>query len=224
MILNHYDKSIANLAFWIENPELVTRLHSIEHGTITPSISEKREGNVITKSSMFYTIPSEAQTIDTLLDKYFGVHNAKDYLKFYYRYVKTYCNEMGLDDDQYFLSLIEIKHLLSLPAGKYNMDAIVSTCQDGLAYVKEVGYWYDTDLRKTLFFSWIEDFAIKTESFEPYIKAAMVKYPDKLGAYRKGNANLFNMFFGEVMKSLPSKNVDKVALSAEIKGLLDGEG
>ena len=220
MILNHYDKSIANLAFWIENPELVTRLHAIEHGELRPGISEKKEGNEIVKSRMFYTVPAELQSIDTLLDRYFGVHNAKDYLKFYYRYVKTYCNEMGLEDNEYFLSLIEIRHLLNLPTGKYNMDSIVAACQEGLEHVRAAGYWFDTELRKTLFFSWIEDYAIKAVSFEQYITAAITKYPEKLDAYRKGNANLFNLFFGEVMKSLPNKNIDKQALTSELTLLL----
>ena len=219
MILNNYERSIANLAFWIENHELVSRLHAIENGEVLSGVSEKKEGKEVVRTAMFYCAPVAELGIDALLDQYFGIHNPKDYLKFYYRYVKTYCNEMGLDDNEYFLSLLEIKHLLTLPGNKYNVDAIVDTMRSGFAYVNE--YRHDTELRKELFMSLIEDYAIKSVSFAQYINPVLAEYPDKVAAYRAGNANMLNMLFGAVIKSLPDRNVDKQTLSTELKSLLE---
>ena len=217
-MLVDYTKSITNVVMWIEHPEMITRLNSIERGECAQGSAVRQEGGRDVPFAVWTVTPAPVLDIKGLIHNHFGIVNTEGFLKFIYRYIRPDSSSLGLSDDDYFMPFDEIVRISSLDRSKYNIDALVEAIID-----LQVAYQLDEheDWMAVIIDDLIPEFEVKGEDFTPWITQAMEKHPDKLEKYRAGQVGLFNLFFGEVMKTLPNKNIDKQALSNDLKTLLE---
>ena len=137
----------------------------------------------------------------------FSEEEAADFNKWYSRRVKPYCRERGIHTDEYPITpplLLEIaKHKTA------DLESVIDYfegyCRCGLHvsvdFVKEVA----------------DMFVVKKSAVDHLIlKTVLDAYPEKLAEYRAGKAGLANMFFGEYLKRLTDKTIDKNSLREEL--------
>lgn len=191
MGLNNYSKTIPNIIYWIENEKTILDLHSIENGKI------------IKTETGFRVEPNEIyNTIDELISIHFGDFNKEKFIKFYYRYIKTWVNMTGHKDKEYPININDILKLSLLDKRKYNIDKIVEGHLNNI----------NNDLNII-----IENNKNTEEDFNFYIDMVLSNFPDKVEEYKNGKLGILNLFFGEIMKSLPNKNIDKSKLRNNIE-------
>ena len=91
------NKTYKNIVFTIENPQIVQEVDSIWRGVT------KRNG------SSFYVIKSETRDIEHILKDILGIENfdMNLFLKYYNKYIRTWCNKTGLPPDDYPLNPVE---------------------------------------------------------------------------------------------------------------------
>ena len=142
----------------------------------------------------------------------FSEEESRDFDKWYGRRVKPYCRANGLSVEEYPISpplLLEIAR---------HRD---SSLDDVFTYFEH----YCTAWKGHVTAEHVADVAaelapLRTGLDGAILEAVLEALPGKLGEYRSGKTGLLNMFFGEYLKRLPDKNVDKNALRAELASAL----
>lgn len=229
-MLNNYDKTYSNIIFWIENPNMVIRLANIEDGTYKSSykedVTEQRWNKelemwytfVLYNASMEYRCtPSDRYSdIELLLKERMGV-SVGNFKKYFNRYVRTWCKKNGFENksededvsagyNAYPVPLETFLAVCELNSSDYNIDKLMT----------------DLETEKYIGFSDLEKYEIKKSTLDvDAIEGILAAFPDKLAEYKAGKANLLNMFFGEYMKKLADKNIDKNALRTELQSYID---
>lgn len=73
-------------------------------------------------------------------------------------------------------------------------------------------------------FSYVKHICVKNNDISldvDILKEIYQIYPSKIEEYKNGKSNLINLFFGEYIKSLKDKNIDKNKLLTLIQTYID---
>jgi len=205
-MLNNYNLNIENIMFWLNNEELIVRFYNIENGKFV----ETTNGSKL--------IPlGEETNIETIMFNKFGVNfNKNEFINYVNRYVNPFSNNTSLSMNKYPIPIEIIFKLVSLDKASHNIEMINSFVFELYSYYKTID---DYILDSIIDFYKIES----NNNFDNYIEQVLTKFSDKVFEYKSGKVNLINLFFGEIMKSLPNKNIDKTNLMDKLKYYLDGE-
>ena len=142
----------------------------------------------------------------------FSHEEAAGFHKWYSRRVKPYCRDNGLNSDDYPISpslLLEISRLKNT-----DIEGVIT-------YFEHYCKTYNGHVSIELVESVAESFMVKSSTLDPAIVAAIVaEFPTKLAEYKAGKTNLLNLFFGEYIKRLSDKNIDKGKLRSDLADYL----
>ena len=137
----------------------------------------------------------------------FSPDEAKSFSKWYARRVKPYCRNNGIDTNDY-----PISPPLLLEIGKLDTDI-----EEVITYFENYCSVYRGHIDMDLLNSVAEIYKKKSTALDDKIVASIITdFPDKVAEYKAGKTNLINLFFGEYIKRLTDKSIDKGKLKEEL--------
>ena len=205
MGLNNYTKSYSNIMNWIDNPDLVVRLANIEEGELQTFIA--KETKTLAGGKMYRCVSStKYANVDLLMKERMDIDSVGNFMNYFNRYVRTWCQKNGFNDhfDEYPIKLEAFLAISKLNFSDYNMDKLMEEAVNSKLLEPNVVMFDKYKLSKSTF-----DIAI--------INDVLAAFPDKLAEYKSGKTNLLNLFFGEYIKRLADKNIDKNLLRKDLE-------
>jgi hypothetical protein len=204
--LNNYEKTYNNFYFWIENVSLIKKLYIADRGEIISFID--KDGAKKHKIKEDNTVFS----FDDILNNFFHVKNKESFIKLYNRHIRSHCDKYKISDDDFPISFEIMVEISNLDTKKYHIDDIVKSMIE-----KQINNLNDLELIK-------ENFIIdnSTDIDLNIISEVVNENYNKFVAYKSGQEGLINLFFGNYLKKLSNKNVNKENLMISIKKHFEG--
>jgi len=162
----------------------------------------------------YFTVEPKSiyKNIDELLSSIMGVKFNKDkFIKYYNRYVILYSKEKGINIDDFPLNINYFLKLTDINSSQYDINNIIKNL-----------ILNNIPITEEIFLSIIsKNKKIKSNLDLDLLNPILNNLKDKVIEYKNGKINLINLFFGEYLKKLLNKNVDKKELMNNIKLYLD---
>ena len=138
----------------------------------------------------------------------FTPEEVEGFAKWHSRRVKPYCRNNGLNTDEYPISpplLLEIAKLKDT-----DTESVITYFEH---YCSIISGPVSLDLINLV----ADNFKLKASSLDlAIVNELLLAFPDKVIEYKAGKTNLINLFFGEYLKRLTDKNIDKGEIKSEL--------
>jgi len=189
-----YSKTYSNFYFWVNNENIVLKLIWQDLGEDTITV-EKTDINIKFNKKELNLY------FDDLLLTYFDIKEKNNFIKVYNRFVRSYCEENKISDNDYPIPFEEMVKISNLEG--YNINGIVE------CYLQNNSC--DYDLFK------LKEIELNIDVITNIVKENQTKFE----LYKKGQTGLINLFFGLYLNTLKDKNINKEMLMNQIKNFID---
>lgn len=180
------------------------------------------QGEIIeTHDKGYKIIPKYQYTgIEDCLFKFYGAEfNFKNFLLFVDIHVRKYCNKHKLELNDYIIPFNWSLLLIDLDKNEYNISDVIESVENFFLERKDI------DMRpideRTIVNYLIENgklarFTIDKIILDRILSENSAKYQE----YKDGKIGLINFFFGQYLKNLVDKNINKDLLFQQLKATL----
>lgn len=199
--------SYGDIIEYIDSPDFYREQMSILNGSL---VSYNRYCSIYGGICKFMRVEVNYKETVGLTDR-LGIMNSVGFKNIYNRYIIPYCKTNGIKD--YIIPESVFIGICNLGDG-YNIDNIVLYFE----YYCSYGFNVSLDFLKEV----SNMFKINQVGIDINIISNVIEqFPFKVQEYKNGKENLINFFFGEYLKRLKDKSIDKDVLKLSVKEYLN---